>query len=786
MPIDSVTLKPWTRKHDDPRINLISEAAKIVYPESLGELIQLCRERPASERFKPAGSHWALSPAAISDHTFIETHDPRKMHQAMGKTLDVVIPGCMNENYLNAIGDNFAPTETLIHVEAGKLIYQLYAELDTPADLNNKSTLAGLINHRFKNGSYKQSWAFQTLGGAGGQTVVGAFNTGTHGGDFTLPPIADSVLALHLVADGGKQYWIEPSPPHLFADTPFVDFKKLTEFYDKPEFAGPGNFEIIRDSSVFDAVLVSAGRFGIIYSVVLRAVSQYMLHEQRRLSVWQDVKHQIKDLKGPLYTDPALGASQARFLQIAVCLTPHHNFQRNLAGITKRWDVLTVTVAGTDLQGREERVGAIEKVFDPRIQGPLFTNAGRTHGYSPDPDNPGHAADPGLLEQACANASFLTGILTAVIDEIEEFVASNGATIGVGMAGVAVAGGVGMAVLFPAFLAFLIILKKILDELDEDDRFGEFMEGVKNELLDPDEKDPLKRAAGLFIWQLIVYEAFKSQQKEHDFDAISYAMMDRHDYLNVSCEVNVDSVEVFFDAVDDRLIAFVDALIAYEIMQEFKGLAIAGYASLRFMGPSRALLGMQKHNVTCAVEVACLRDVSGGQALVNYAVTLARNPNINGLLHWGQRNDYTMADVEHRYGDGVNSPGGDLATWRKALSRITSNGRLDGFSSDFTRHTGLEVVQPRIQGFAVDRPAVSIGEKITISWNCLDNPPGSRVSILLTRPTAGSTMINTVPLAGQHQIQVTEPGTHIVNFYVMRTLNGVHRQDSRTAFITVS
>ncbi len=779
MPLQEHFDHPWTRKHDDPRINLIPKAPKIVFPKSLAELIKLCRHRPAGQRFKAAGSHWALSSAAISDHTFIETHDPRNVHQAMGKTLHQVIPGCMSESYLNAIGDNRNPTETLIHVEAGKRIYQLYAELDTPDNLKNKSTLAYVINDRFKNGSYTQSWAFQTLGGAGGQTVVGAFNTGTHGGDFTLPPIADSVVALHLVADGGKHYWIEPSPPVTFVDMPIVDFKKLVELYDHLDFGGPGNFEIIRDSSVFEAVLVSAGRFGVIYSVVLRAVSQYMLHEEQRLSTWQEIKLQIKDLKGPLYryTDPTLGISQARFLQIAVCLTPHQNFERNLIGITKRWN----TGMPADPQGRKERVGAIENPLDPSIQGPLFANAGRSHGYSPDLAHPGQAAGPTLLEQACADASFLRGILKAVIEEIEEFVASNGAAVGGGMLGVAVAGGVGLAKLFPAFLLFLLILKKILDELDADDRFGEFMEGVKNELLDPDEKDPLKRAAGLFIWQLIVYEAFKTQQKEHDFDAISYAMMDRKDYLNISCEVNVESIEVFFNAVDNRLIAFVDALIAYEIMQEFKGLAIAGYASLRFMGPSRALLGMQKHQVTCSVEVACLKDVSGGQALVNYAVTMARKPNINGLLHWGQRNDYTMADVEHRY-----APGGNLEAWRQALSRITANGRLDGFSSQFTRLTGLEVIQPRIQEFTIDRHTVSTGETITLGWNCLNNPPDSRVSILFSRPTAGSTVINTVPLAGQHQIQVTEPGTHIVNFYVTRTLNGVHRQDSRTALITVA
>jgi hypothetical protein len=424
--------------------------------------------------------------------------------------------------------------------------------------------------------------------------------------------------------------------------------------------------------------------------------------------------------------------------------------------------------------------------LDQRIQGPLFSNAGRTHGYSPDPDNPHQAAEPSLLERACADVSFLRGVLKAVIEEIEQFIASNGVAVGAGIGAVAAVGGIGLAALIPWLLLLLVILKEILDHMDGDDRFGEFMESVKNKLLDPNDPDPLKRAAGLFVWQLIVYKAFESQQKDQDFDAISYAMMDRKDYLNISCEVNVDSVEVFFDAVDDRLITFVDALIAYEIMQEFKGLAFAGYASLRFMRPSRALIGMQKHDVTCAVEVACLKDVTGSQELVNYAVTLARKPNINGLLHWGQRNDYIMADVEHRYGDSVNAPGGDLGAWRQALSRLTANGRHDGFSSDFTRRTGLEVVHPRIHEFTIERDAVPAGDTVNLKWSCLNNPPDSRVSIVISGPTSGSSVINALSLEGQHRIRVNDPGLHILKFYVTRTLNGVHRQDSRTAFITVA
>ncbi|MFG3422538.1 hypothetical protein [Micromonospora sp. NPDC048063] len=695
MPIDEVFNSPWTRKHDDPRFNLIPQASRIVYPTSLPELIELCRDREPDERFKAAGSHWALSRAAISDHTFIETHDPRNVHQAMGRTLISVIPGCLNRDYVERmvqLGQDIP--SYLVHVEAGKRIYQLYAELDQVIDVGDPSTLAGYINRHFGDPRYGGPWAFATLGGAGGQTVVGAFNTGTHGGDFDRPPLADSVLAIHLVADGGKHYWIEAvdgNEPHLTDD-----FLMSLEFRTE-ELGGAANFELIRDNNVFDAVLVSAGRFGVIYSVVLKAVPQYALYERRRLHLWQDIRHQIKDVRSPLYTDVAVPAGATfvpstpvfgdqRFLQIAVCLTTHANFQRNLVGITKRWTLRPPV----NTAGRDERVGRIVDPFDQRLQAPRFERAGANHAFSPDPDDPHKGADPGMLERACADSSFLKGIIGATIEEIERFVNSKGAVVGTTIAAVAVPGGVGLLALIPALLLTLVILKEILDAFDDDSRFGEQMEHIKNELLDPDEPNPAKRAAGLLTWQLIYYAAFQSQQGDRDYEAISYAVMDQRDYLNVSCEVNVDSVEVFFDAVDDRLIAFVDSLIAFEMKQEFEGKAFVGYASLRFTKRTRALIGMQKFDTTCSVEVACLRDVSGSQELVDYAVKLARNPNIRGLLHWGQRNDNTRDEVEGIYGDSPLNPGGNLGFWRQALRHITEDGGRNGFSSEFTRQRGLE------------------------------------------------------------------------------------------------
>jgi hypothetical protein len=679
--VDRVFNAPWTRKHDDPRFDFIPAAPEIDYPKSLTELIELCKNRPPNQRLKAAGSHWALSQVAISDHAFIETHDPRNVHEALTDTLHEVVPGCLNSEYLDhMVAERPGNLTYLIHVEAGKRIYQLYSELDQQFDFNgpedrmtqnDRNTLAWFIKEKYQgNKNYAGPWALSTMGAAGGQTIVGAFSTGTHGGDFDRPPIADSVMAIHLVVDGGKHYWIEPK-----SGLPLTDKACLKALYGTDEYGGADNFMVLRDDDIFNSVLVSVGRFGVIYSVVLRAVEQYYLHERRRVHIWQDIKNQIKERSnGPLYQDPSSPQGNTRFLQVAVCLTPHFNFQRNLVGITKRWPPPTTPQLIQAAPGRAERRG--DRVDGGNLNNPTFTLAGKEHTY--------RNKEVSFIERACSDGSFVKGILEVVIDKIERFVTSNGIEVGAGIAAIAAAGGGGLLSLIPALALILLVLRELLNEFGDDTKLAEVLEKIKNELLDPNEPNPFKRAAGLFVWHFLAYELFNTVQGDEDYDGISYAVMDQHDYKMASCEVNVDSAEIFFDAIDDRLITFIDALIAFEIQQEFNGKACLGYASLRFMGPTRALLGMQRWVTTCSVEVACIRGMSGSQELVDYAVRLALDSNINGFLHWGQRNDYTRSQVEFRYGPALN-------TWRTVLGLLSNGGQLDGFSNDFTRRTGLEV-----------------------------------------------------------------------------------------------
>lgn len=697
-PIAQLLNNPWTRKHDLPGSPLIPNAAQILYPNSLEALINICANRTPTDYFKAAGSHWALSEAAISDKVFVETHDPNNAFPAMDRTLYDVVPNCLQRSFLdrlghqypepfdeshvnNSVGTDINRGTYLVHVEAGKRIYQLYAELDLGDDQNEKS-LARKIKAEYsdvdgygENSHYLGPWAFETLGGAGGQTVFGALTTGTHGGDFHLPPIADSVVALHLVADGGKHYWIEPQQS-LFGDVAMTDDNALKALYDTAQYGGVNgagkNFEIIRDDNIFNAVLVSAGRFGIVYSIVLRAVRQYSLHEERRLSTWQTVKSQVRETSGALYTQTSNNDKYSqRFLQIAICLTPHGGFEKNLCSITKRWNApMAVNPTTSVPSGRDERRGkGTEK-------------AGKSYPYRPNPDKPNQALPPTFLERACSNGDFLVGVLEAVIGEIQNIIDKHKVAIGGAIAAVTTLGGhtlldLPLSTILPLLLAFLAWLRA-----QAEPRLGGVLNVLRDQLLN--RSDPAERAAGLLAWQLIAYQIFKSQQADMDYEAISYAVMDTHDYRDVSCQVNVDSIEVFFDATDARFIAFVDALIAFEIKQETQGKAMVGYVSLRFTGRTRALLGMQRYPVTCAIEVAGLKDVEGTKELIDYAVSLSRDKNFGGILHWGQRNESTAGDIAHRFGC-------DLLTWRKALACITDNGRLNGFSSSFTRRVGLEV-----------------------------------------------------------------------------------------------
>ncbi len=271
-----------------------------------------------------------------------------------------------------------------------------------------------------------------------------------------------------------------------------------------------------------------------------------------------------------------------------VCLTPFDGFSKNLVGISKRNNAHWDPDSGPPL-GRAARVGELQPHPDQITGESVFAAAGKSFPLDPDETDPSKAATGTFLERACSNGEFLDGVIESTIDEIKEFVEHPSAAVPAGIAAVAAAGGgAGLLTLLEALLAVVGVLALLLADLrasGEDHREGQVLDQVRRKLLGF--TDPAKHQAGLFAWHLVGYKAFRSQQGPIDWTAISYAVMDGHDYRDQSCNVNADSIEVFFEATDPMLIAFIDALIAFEIRQEYAGKAFLGYASLRFTGKTR-------------------------------------------------------------------------------------------------------------------------------------------------------------------------------------------------------
>ena len=610
--------RAWYRKHDghEPNPPKVPSAEAHWYPKErndLSNLVQWAERHPpltGGPGIRASGSHWALSEAAVSTGNIVETSDPTNLIPRLNRVLrNVISPdGCLTSEALEffesqpmtafdpvaAVPSFGSPDKSfyLMHVEAGIRIYELYDLLDQGEEAQSDFhlSLASLFPQ------YQGPWAMATLGGAGGQTIAGAISTGTHGGDVHLPPISDCVQAIHLVGAGGIHYWIERDLP---GGVQLTDDAALRSRY--------GKIEIIRDPDVFWSVVVSAGRLGIIYSMVLRVVRQYALHQNQAITMtWTELQSKLSP------TNPLFQSS--RFVSALVTM----------------WPTLT---SGGDL----------ECFVTTRIAVPL-TDAG-----SPDP--------LGRRERSGANAGVSSPLGQS---DFLSLISSKGSLA-------AVAGS------FDPQDAGLV--QSIIFVRDERQRqqatvtFGdEFAAGCN--YLAAQSRTDLVRA--------IVTEVLQSSVSE-PLTAISYAVMDGHDYTDVGALTKGDFIEVFFDATSPELRTFIAKVAQQAASVQANGsAAVVGWMALRFMSKTQALLGMQRWPLTCSVEIACMGGVTGTEPFLSGVETDAIQ--LGGILHWGQRNQaLSRSDVERAF-----APDWAIERWRDALRRLSPAGTPD-FSPHFFR-----------------------------------------------------------------------------------------------------
>lgn len=118
--------------------------------------------------------------------------------------------------------------------------------------------------------------AIQATGGNPGATLAGSLATATHGGEYNLPLLTERVKAVHMVGPGGLQWWIE-------GDDSIADPDKLLEWYPCLSrdriITGSSNVGGLSGQDWLNAVVVSLGCMGAVYSLVIEVVPMFGIHE---------------------------------------------------------------------------------------------------------------------------------------------------------------------------------------------------------------------------------------------------------------------------------------------------------------------------------------------------------------------------------------------------------------------------------------------------------------------------------------------------------------------------
>ena len=236
-------------------------------PNSISDIVHLLQQaEEQGVKVKAVGSGWSIENIAVSEDWIIDIRNlENQLTYLIDRESNFISPAVTsNKRAIHLNVDSSLEDYSYFHVEAGIKIFDLNQELSS-LDLS-----------------------MVTLGGAQGQTLAGAISTGTHGGDIDHPPLADLIEAIHLVTGSGVEYWIESS------SSPFTDDDNtLLSSLPCPDT------KIIRDDQIFNALKVGLGRFGIIYSYIIKVTNSFNVAEYANNVRWVDLKDRmIQALEG--------------------------------------------------------------------------------------------------------------------------------------------------------------------------------------------------------------------------------------------------------------------------------------------------------------------------------------------------------------------------------------------------------------------------------------------------------------------------------------------------------
>ncbi len=293
-----LTLNNWTH-------NVSVTPQRLCHPSTVDELVSIVKEAEAAgASVRAVGSAWSFTDVMFTPGYVVATD---RLNSLLSETISGY--DYTNEDPVFGALTPAAKGRVLCHVQAGIKIKDLHDRLES----RTGSGFRNLPPVQLKDGpggAYQHhGYALKTMGGSGGQSIVGAISTSTHGGDTydsggnPIRPLPDMVQGIHMIAPGGAEFFIQRGGALAIADPTM-----LAEHM--PCVSG----HIISDDDAFNAAVVSMGRMGLIYSVVIEVRAQYVLNENQHPGTWNGV------LSGSTLAD--LRKSH-RFLQILILPYPN-------------------------------------------------------------------------------------------------------------------------------------------------------------------------------------------------------------------------------------------------------------------------------------------------------------------------------------------------------------------------------------------------------------------------------------------------------------------------------
>jgi hypothetical protein len=649
-------------------------AGTIYQPQDKPELVAAIVASTLSGRsLRALGSNWSLSAAGVAEDVI----DTSALSMFLGQPYPL-LGAALDPSRVRGAGSNFlanaceadppATGRAYVHIEAGIKIKDLLADLGT----------CGL--------------ALPTMGDGAGQSLIGALSTATHGADFQVPPLFEWIRAIHLVGPAGQEWWITPQA------SPFSDAVLASTLPDWCPDA-----RVVSDNNTFDAVRVSVGRMGVIYSAILEVIPAYTLVEVNLEHRWSDVRAQLAS--SSIVDGILAGIFDAPLTDLDSGWFRTEVLERSIYRVGSPWlayepgppiwpgvpsyfdshpqeyfDLLARRTAsgglGLSALADDLRGGNAMPLHHMNLAVSLSTPDRcwiRRRWSRQKPVRPFELApgdDDPLVAAVKANKANPPGIVEPLKDRIE-----------VG----AILDFLGWLVHDPREARLDWYLDSEIQRLADDHLAKGATSGealfyilytiATDPVLDAG-ADVANAASG------IIAQAFSKLARGGPASGgLNQNMLDLHDYGLDGAESG-DSVEFHFDASSPAYLDFIDAVI------DLTGVhfPVFGYIGIRFTPGATALIAMQQFGLTASVEVSTPR-TRAEDVYANFWNDVHNAANARGAIpHWGQELRQSADDLAVRYGD-------RLDRWRGALSDlIDENPRV--FSTVFSRDKGLEPTGP--------------------------------------------------------------------------------------------